>query len=73
VKSRSRPFKIMAEQEQEKSQTTIRMPKQLYKDVQHIAIDQETSVNEIVIQLIENFVEETTAETEEEEAEGQAS
>lgn len=73
MKSRSRPFKIMAEQEQEKSQTTIRMPKQLYKDVQHIAIDQETSVNEIVIQLIENFVEETTAETEEEEAEGQAS
>lgn len=46
----------------EKSQTTIRLPKELYKSIQHIAIDLETSVNALVVSLVEKFVNQEDAE-----------
>lgn len=42
----------------EKAHLSVRIPKQLMKELKILAIEQETTVTEIVIPLLEKYVEE---------------
>lgn len=42
----------------EKAHLSVRIPKQLMKQLKFIAIEEETNVTEIVIPLLEQYVEE---------------